>query len=96
MGETAFGYLYALKKRGQLPGWSQLDKFANRAETFHTHSFGFAALDFLKKGDSSIYNYQVTRETEDRPWKLQKAWRTEQSGHVIEEYDCGTKSGLEK
>jgi hypothetical protein len=42
--------------------------------------------DFWKKGDSSIYRYQINRASEDSPWKLQKAWRTDQNNRMIEEY----------
>jgi hypothetical protein len=34
-GKSALGFLDALKKRGQLPGWSQSDRFASRSATFH-------------------------------------------------------------
>jgi hypothetical protein len=39
-----------------------------------------------KNDDSSIYNNTVSRASENSPWKLQKAWRTDQDGHTIEEY----------
>ncbi len=42
--------------------------------------------DFWKNGDSSIYRYQINRASEDSPWKLQKAWRTNQNNRTIEEY----------
>jgi hypothetical protein len=42
--------------------------------------------DFWKKGDSSIYRYQISRASEDSPWKLQKAWRTDKNNRMVEEY----------
>jgi hypothetical protein len=42
--------------------------------------------DLLKKGDSSLYRYQVARTSAESPWDLRKAWRTDQTGHTIEEY----------
>jgi hypothetical protein len=42
--------------------------------------------DVLKNGDSSIYHFTVTRASKDSPWKLQKAWRTDQNDHAIEKY----------
>jgi hypothetical protein len=45
-----------------------------------------ATFGFWKNGGSSVYHYQVARVSKDSPWKLQKAWRTDQNGHTIEEY----------
>lgn len=85
VAKSAYRFLHSLKRKGQLPGWSKTDSFP-KTMTFHTHSLGFGALEFLKKGDSSVYHYQVTRVSEDSPWKLQKAWRTDQHDLMIEEY----------
>jgi hypothetical protein len=41
---------------------------------------------FCKSGDSASYHYQVARESKESPWKLQKAWRTDQNGRIVEEY----------
>lgn len=41
---------------------------------------------FWKNGNLSIYHYQVARSSRDDPWKLQKAWRTDQNDKTIEEY----------
>ncbi|HEY3932877.1 MAG TPA: retropepsin-like aspartic protease [Verrucomicrobiae bacterium] len=38
-----------------------------------------ATFGFWKKDDSSIYHYTVARSSENSSWKLQKAWRTDQS-----------------
>ena len=35
---------------------------------------------FQKNGYSSTRHYKVTRASEDSPWKLQKAWRTDEKG----------------
>ena len=86
VGSSALRFLNTLKNKGQLPGWSQSERFAIRRAPYHTHSFGFAVLDFPRKDDSSILHYQVTRMCEGSPWKLQRAWRTDQNDHMIEEY----------
>jgi hypothetical protein len=86
-GKPAFRFLESLKKKGQLPGWSSEDKYAHRRE-----NFAFAYPDTVtfnhlqKKGDSSIYHYEVTRASKTSPWKLQKAWRADQDDHLVEEY----------
>ena len=49
-------------------------------------AFTSATVEVLKDDDSSIYHYQVTRASEEGPWKLQKAWRTDQTGRTLEEY----------
>ena len=36
--------------------------------------------------EGSICHYTVVRESNDSPWKLQKAWRTDAHGRVVEEY----------
>lgn len=36
--------------------------------------------------DGSICHYVVVRGSISRPWKLQKAWRTDANGRVVEEY----------
>jgi Aspartyl protease len=45
-----------------------------------------ATINLQKKGDPTIYHYVVSRAAKDNPWKLQKAWRTDRKGRVIEEY----------
>jgi hypothetical protein len=42
--------------------------------------------DVVKKGDSSSYHYAFTRAAKNGPWKLERAWRTDQSGRTVEEY----------
>lgn len=80
---AAVDYLHTLKTTGRQPGWSKDDdgnfawpEPADNSYTFHV----------VKKGDSSIYHYIVGRAAKGVPWKLQKAWRTDQQGHMIEEY----------
>ena len=84
---AAVKYLHSLKKRGQLPGWSKEDQSANKTEVLQFRYPDSATFDHvLKKGDSSIYHYKLTRAAHNRPWKLQRAWRTDQNGRTLEEY----------
>ncbi len=85
----ALAFLTSLKENGQLPGWSRqeegtiyLEPFPNRDE-----------LDGRKKNDSSDYHYQVGRAPASGAWQLQKAWRTDPNGEVIEEYPASLTVG---
>jgi hypothetical protein len=77
--------LVQLSKRRQLPGMSKGDQAKTTAFHF-TDVLGTATWDILKIGDSSTYHYTFARMSKDGPWKLRKAWRTDQNGHTIEEY----------
>jgi hypothetical protein len=86
-GKKALRFLESLKKQGQLPGWSKKEKYAHRRETFSfTYPDTVAFNHLQKKGDSSIYHYEVTRASTTSPWKLQKAWRADQNDHTVEDY----------
>lgn len=37
------------------------------------------------KGQTLINHYTVLREAKDSPWQLQKAWRTDSQGRIVEE-----------
>jgi hypothetical protein len=73
----------------RLPGASKGDH--GKATAFHYNHVPLpyldtATWDTLISGNSSIYHYTFTRAAKDGPWKLKKAWRTDQVGHTIEEY----------
>jgi hypothetical protein len=55
-------------------------------EAFSHAGIRSATINLQKKGDSTIYHYIVSRATQDGPWKLQKAWRTDTTGRLVEEY----------
>jgi hypothetical protein len=78
-------YLKDLKEEGQLPGWSKDEHGKSKGVKFH---FGFnsATVEAQKNDDSSVYHYTVIRASGEDPWKLQKAWRTDAKGRVVEEY----------
>jgi hypothetical protein len=78
-----------LLKRDQLPGASKDDH--GKTTAFHYNHvtspyLDTATWDTLISGHSSIYHYAFTRTAKNGSWKLQKAWRTDQIGHTIEEY----------
>ncbi len=80
--EAAAEFLKNLKEEGQMPGWSKNDNGAIDLEA-HPNSETYG---FRKNGDSSTFHYRVTRTSIASPWRLQKAWRTDQNDHMIEEY----------
>jgi hypothetical protein len=80
----AFAFLTNLKKAGQQPGWSKTDHGNLHVENHpDSNTFAFAV---RKEGDPTFYHYTVTRASKDSPWKLQKAWRTDKKGTIIEEF----------
>jgi hypothetical protein len=80
---AAVAFLHNLKTEGRQPGWSKDDcgDFSWPESAANSYTFRI-----MKKGDSSTYHYIVTRTSKSDPWKLQKAWRTDQRGNKIEEY----------
>ncbi len=80
--EAAAEFLKNLKKNGQVPGWLENDNGTIELEG-HLNSETY---DFRKNGDSATCHYRVTRASKASPWQLQKAWRTDQNDHTIEEY----------
>jgi hypothetical protein len=71
-----------LKAKGELPGRSGSDTGAIYLDVQRFQM----EFDGRKNGDPSDYHYQVGRLSKDNPWKLQKAWRTDQDGKTIEEF----------
>jgi hypothetical protein len=72
-----------LQASGELPGWSRGDEMRTNDVAFefdYPHSVVFNINK--KTGDLSVYHYKVSRDSEDDPWQLVKAWRTDHSGHA--------------
>jgi hypothetical protein len=81
---TAVAFLKKLKESGEQPGWSKTDHGTLRVENHaDLDTFGFVV---RKAGDASVYHYVVTRASNDSPWKLQKAWRTDKKGLILETF----------
>jgi hypothetical protein len=80
--ETAEAFLNDLKAKGELPGWSRNDIGAIYPDIKSLQ----IEFDGRKNGDPSDYHYQVGRLSRQNPWKLEKAWRTDQSDKAIEEF----------
>ena len=84
--KSAVTLLRSLKKSGHLPGWSKDDQTVAKRANFSYGSALTGSFTVRKIGDSSVYHFQVVRASEESPWKLQKAWRTDAKGRLIEEY----------
>jgi hypothetical protein len=81
--DTGIEFVKDLKKNGQLPGWSTDDKGQLACSGPRTSPL---TLTIRKTGDSFIYHYTIARASQDSPWKLQKAWQTDQNGRMIQEF----------
>ena len=80
--QAAEAFLNGLKAKGILPGWSENDTGA-----IYLNIRGLQLeFDGRKNGDPSDYHYQISRLSQDSPWNLQKAWRTDKDGKTIEEF----------
>jgi hypothetical protein len=76
----------SLRETNQLPGITKNDKGAVYLEANSGSGFESVIFSFRKNGDLSTCRYTARRASKECPWKLQKAWRTDQTGHTIEEY----------
>lgn len=82
---AAVKILKKLYQEGILPGWSNSDQIAGNRLAFHLDG-NTITLEMYKQGDASIYHYLLTRPVKGVPWKLQKAWRTDSYGSIIQQY----------
>ena len=88
---SAGEFLKDMRDQGRLPGISKnehgkikTDQVSLDSEkelypisnTFH----------FTKNGSPFTYHYSVARPTEDESWQLQRAWRTDRDGRILEEW----------
>ena len=80
--ETAAQFLRNLKANGQAPGWPENDDGPIYLEA-HPDSETFG---FRRHGDAFTAHYTVTRASKGSPWRLQKAWRTDQNDQMAEGY----------
>jgi hypothetical protein len=91
----AGAYLMELAKAGKLPGFALgehgtmhagiLDANANTPSGSEPYPLS-RGIQFQKDGDTSGYFYIVVRESQGSPLRLQKAWRMDAEGHVVENY----------
>ena len=86
-----------LRKADRLPGISKNEhghatsgkvKFPDPNEGNYPVSQTF---HIVKTGDSATNHYSIVRESENSDWQLQRAWRTDSAGRVIEEWPVSPK-----
>jgi hypothetical protein len=85
-------FLYGLAKKRQLPGFRKGESgdvvFAPAAarESDSDVYPVWRTFDSSVQGRSSVYHYLVVRASRRSAWRLQRSWRTDRDGLVIEEY----------
>lgn len=88
-------FLLTLANEGKLPGFNQgehgtmhagiVDGNANTPSGSEQYPVS-RVIHFSKRGNDSEYFYAVVLESNGGPWKLQRAWRTDPQGQLIENY----------
>ena len=81
----------SLMDQGQLPGFlkGELEGLSSSSSDLESDCEVYPmsrTLTCTKKGDPAKYHYAVVQASKDGAWKLQKAWRTDPDGRVLEEY----------
>ena len=84
-------FLLRLHHRGELPGDSKDNhgKITCRLSPSDLEQVSYPlswTYQVVKTGDTSTNSYTVMRLTRHSAWQLQRAWRTDSQGHVIEEW----------
>ena len=88
---SGLNFLRDLKDNGRLPGVSTDEhgmlKSGSEDKEAPTGSYPVSrTFYFTKNNDSNQYCYTVVQTSSNSNWQLQKAWRSDASGKVVEEY----------
>ena len=73
--KSALNFLFRLKRKNQLPGFSKSDRGRTTGVDFNHNDSPYldsVTWNNLKNGDPSIYHYTFTRTSQHGSWKLQK------------------------
>ncbi len=91
--EEAKTFLKSMAEKGELPGWSKnKDKIDWKTDSEDSGTYPAARIFRIQTGgqadatSKNTYQYSVVRETQDSLWKLQRAWRSDTNGRVVEDY----------
>jgi hypothetical protein len=80
-------FLNQLGKEGRLPGFSTNEHgmFASKVvEISYPYTL---TVQFVKTGDKSRCNYYtIVQPTKDSEWQLKRAWQTDATGKIVEEW----------
>jgi len=81
------GYLVKLFKSGKLPGAEKLSGLTAPNAKIQTTNYPMSRAWTQKiQNDNFVNNYIVTKSSADDPWQLERAWRTDSNGVVVEEF----------
>ena len=89
MAKSAIKYLAQLKRKNQLPGASENEPGKTTHFDFHHTPSPYLdsiTIDTKLNNQPSLYHYTCVRTSRNGSWKLQKAWRTDSDGKMLEEY----------
>lgn len=88
-------FLFGLRDGGQLPGvpatataWSPSMASFEAMATRRYPEARVVVGRFEGDPSGSTYHYAVRRTSVEAPWVLERAWRTDAGGKVVEEYSC--------
>ncbi|MGA3266647.1 MAG: aspartyl protease family protein [Verrucomicrobiota bacterium] len=93
--DEAREFLKGLKDKGQLPGLSKGARghfyndwlLVKPSKSGRPQVYPVSRLFYFWTASNSFrYNYTVVLASQDSEWKLQRAWRTDANGKMIEEY----------
>lgn len=84
--QSALEFLKQLKETARLPGRSREQRGEAHLESYSF--FGPQTLTFTgrKRGEATDVRHTVTRVSQEGPWELRRAWRTDRRGRMAEEY----------
>ncbi len=83
--KAALRVLQRLRQRGEAPFWSK-DEQASYLEAYSYPNPNSIIITLMKSGEFTRYRYNIARASNHTPWKLQRAWQTDQGGRKIAEY----------
>ena len=80
-------FLIQLGKDGRLPGFSTNEHGMFSAKGVIISYPYTLTVEFVKKGDTSRCNYYtILRLTKDSEWQLKRAWQTDATGKIVQEW----------
>lgn len=88
----AENFFKSLQETGRLPGFAQGEHghatfWMQQMDEITPATYPFSrTVNVTKAGDVSGYHYTIENAFRDGPWTLQRAWRTDADGRVVEAY----------
>jgi hypothetical protein len=92
---TGLKFLKSLKDQGQLPGVDASDHGQFRVEAGNFNSAETTTISYpfsktvtltLTNRPEFIYNYSIVQISSNSEWQLQRAWKSDSTGKVIEDF----------